>query len=101
MSFKPGDLVVFAGLKEEFLKLNIPSAEGELLLVDSNTSQKGVMRIKGDPNGMLFLPDGTIYCHRKYGVLLSAKIAAPAKDVTVVTVEVLNAPAIETKGEKP
>ena len=73
MIFKPGDIVKFPGLKSDLPKANIPPIEGELYLMDHNTSIKGVMMIKNDKHRMMFLPDGTIYCHPKFGVMLTLK----------------------------
>lgn len=44
---------------------------GKLILCDSNTNVKGVMRIEGDGQRMMFLPSGKIYCHPQHGKLLT------------------------------
>lgn len=69
--FKPGDKVEFEGL--HFKSLIIKPVEGELFLADSNTAVKGVMMIRGDAQRMMFLPDGTIYCHGMFGPVLKLK----------------------------
>ena len=67
--FKPGDKVRFKGIKKG--NLSIGPFEGELQLNDKRTNAKGIMSIKGDANGMLFHPDGTIYCHGELGSVLT------------------------------
>lgn len=66
--FKPGDTVYFKGFKEAAASAS--SVVGELLLTDKNTLVKGVMKINNDTQGMLFCPDGTIYCHPRFGVMI-------------------------------
>lgn len=73
MKFQPGDWVKFKGLHVVALGLQIKPVEGKLVLADHNTSVKGVMRIYGDIQNMMFLPDGTIYCHPQYGILIGKK----------------------------
>lgn len=70
MVFTPGMLVKFKGLAAG--KIKIPVIQGELRLNDRNTSVKGVMSIAGDTHGMLFMPDGTIYCHGQFGPMLES-----------------------------
>lgn len=67
-SFKAGDTVKFKGITVGEKK--IKSVTGVLKLSDKNTTYKGVMSIEGDEQGMLFNPDGTIYCHQNLGILL-------------------------------
>lgn len=67
-TFKPGEEVVFCGIVEGFKK--IQGVSGKLILADNNTSIKGVMRIEGDVQGMLFCPNGMVYCHPRFGVVL-------------------------------
>lgn len=71
MKLKPGDEVLFQGTEVGGgpKKLVIKPVRGKLILADSNTSIPGVMRIEGDKQNMLFLPNGMIYCHTYLGVL--------------------------------
>lgn len=68
-AFKPGDYVSFPGLKEG--KVTANPLVGELYLVDTNTTLKGVMGIKGDTQRMMFCPNGSIYCHPRFGIMLT------------------------------
>ena len=96
MNFKPGDLVKFPGLQSDLPKASIPAIEGELYLMDHNTSIKGVMMIKGDSHRMMFLPDGTIYCHPKFGVMLKHKEEPNVKEKT--STENKNRETLATQG---
>lgn len=69
--FKPGDQVKFKGLT--YQGITVGPVEGELVLIDLNTTKPGVMTIAGDLQRMMFLQDGTIYCHPKFGKVLTRK----------------------------
>lgn len=70
MTFKPGDIVKFPGMQVK--GLNIKPVEGKLYLNDKN-KKPGVMMIRGDEQQMMFMADGTIYCHPQYGCMLKLK----------------------------
>lgn len=87
-TFKPGDVVQFGGLHAKGIK--IQPVEGELFLNDKN-KKPGVMMIKGDKQKMMFMPDGSIYCHAQYGCVLKLK-EEPAEQIKVTKAELI-APA--------
>lgn len=66
--FKPGDQVRFKGLVAD--KVILPPKEGVLKLNDRGTTVRGVMSMKDDAQRLMFTPDGRLYCHGQYGVLL-------------------------------
>lgn len=98
MTFKPGDKVKFPGMKVG--KLDIKPVEGELALNDSNTSVKGVMVIKGDTQRMMFLPDGSIYCHGQHGIMLQL-VELPTEVPVEIQAAIESLNAAEVKVEKP
>jgi hypothetical protein len=69
-AFKPGDLVKFPGMQVKGLL--IKPVVGKLYLSEKN-KKPGVMMIRGDRQRMMFMPDGTIYCHPQYGCMLKLK----------------------------
>lgn len=71
MRFREGERVRFKGLKAG--KLTLKPVTGILRKADGNTSIKGVTQIIGDTQRMLFSPDGSIYCHAHFGVMLERK----------------------------
>lgn len=97
-TFTPGMLVKFPGLTAG--KIKIPVIQGQLVKNDRNTTVPGVMSIVGDKHGMLFLPDGTIYCHGQFGPMLESLTNEEAEDTprkadgpsTEEVVQLLNTP---------
>jgi hypothetical protein len=73
MIFKAGDFVKFKGLRriDTNLKEDIKMCEGKLIPMDHNTTVKGVLAIEGDQQRMMFMPNGEVYCHPKFGICLS------------------------------
>lgn len=65
--FSIGEKVKFIGLR--FGEVEILPQEGVLEAVTNATTQ-GVMAIADKVPRMMFTPDGKLYCHGHYGVLL-------------------------------
>lgn len=77
VKFKPGDWVRFRGLKIEHLKKAFKPYYGKLRAKPS--AAPGCVKIEGEPLGLIFNPDGTLYCHAHYGILLDQ--AKPLKNM--------------------